>query len=98
MLSRYCAREWCLVWQANGTQAPPHLHADEEAGGHLRARRAGVEQRRAGVREPALAEQLVRLDGGLEVLVVDAHLLGAHMTSTAATPDPSSGAAAEGEP
>ena len=48
------------------------LHHDEEAGRKLRLRRTGVEEGRRGVGEPALAHQVVGLDGGLDVLLVDA--------------------------
>ena len=58
--------------QAPQHQRAPHLHADEEAGGELRARRAGVEQRGRRVREPALGQQVVGLAGAVDVLLVDA--------------------------
>eukprot|EP00754_Rhynchopus_humris_P024464 Rhum_TRINITY_DN14894_c1_g1::Rhum_TRINITY_DN14894_c1_g1_i1::g.125998::m.125998 len=48
------------------------LHRHQEARRHLRRGRARVEQRGAGVREVALAEVLVRLDDGVDVVVVDA--------------------------
>ena len=49
------------------------LHADKEAGGQLRAGRPRIEQRGGRVREPALAEQVVRLHGQVDVRPVDAH-------------------------
>jgi hypothetical protein len=49
-----------------------HLHVDEEAGRHLRARRSGVEERRAGVGEELLRHEVVRLDGRRDVPLVDA--------------------------
>ena len=48
------------------------LHVDEEAGGHLRLEGARVEERRARVREVLLGHEVVRLDGGRDVRLVDA--------------------------
>ena len=54
-------------------RAPVALGADEEAAAELGARRARVEQRGAGVREPALAQQVVGAHRRLEVAHMDAH-------------------------
>lgn len=60
-----------------------HLEADEEAGAELGPRGAGIEEGGGGVGEPALRQQVVRLDGGVDVVLVDAnrhthqHVLGA---------------------
>lgn len=48
------------------------LHRDEEARRQLWPGRAGVEERRRRVREPALGEEVVGLDGAGEVAAVDA--------------------------
>ena len=48
------------------------LHGQQEAAGHLRLGRTGVEQGRSGVGEPALGHQVVGLDRTLDVILVDA--------------------------
>ena len=49
------------------------LHREQEAGAELGLGRAGVEEGGRGVGEPPLAHQVVGLDGGVNVLLVDAH-------------------------
>lgn len=49
------------------------LHAYEEAGGQLRAGGASIEERGGGMREPSLAQQMVRLNGTLYVTLMHAH-------------------------
>ena len=48
-------------------------HRQEEAGGELRPRRGRVEHGRGGVREELLRHHVVRLDGVVDVLAVDAN-------------------------
>ena len=48
------------------------LHGEEEARGHLRARRPRVEHRRRRVREVLLRHERVRLDRRVDVVLVDA--------------------------
>ena len=47
------------------------LHGEQEAAGHLRLGRAGIEQRRGGVGKPTLRHHVVGLDGALDVVLVD---------------------------
>ena len=48
-----------------------HLHCEQEARRELRARRSSVKQRGRRVREVALRHELVRLNGSIDIGLVD---------------------------
>ena len=48
------------------------IHSKQEARRHLGVGGAGIEESWSGVREPALAEVVVGLDGSVDVVLVDA--------------------------
>jgi hypothetical protein len=68
-LRNHCAGLQGVVDALNGVV----LHGDEEAGGELRVRCAGVEEGRAGVCEETLRHEVVGLDNAIDIVAVDAN-------------------------
>lgn len=67
--SLFARRQGCGVDSGGAGIAPMHLHTDEKAAGQLRPRCAGIEERWRGVRHPPLAQQGVRLQHCLHVVL-----------------------------
>ena len=67
-----------VVLRMLSTRQAPHLyavtlHTYQEAGGQLRTRCPSIEQGWGGVGEPAFTQQVVRLNGALNVGLVHAN-------------------------